>query len=409
VLLTECIGRIHGSEAHPYTIEDLNGSLVVGMYHTVNNTNSEYFNKDYSYLYGVLIAGSTHTMTGISHHSLISGLRNKISDSKYSNILGGSDNTINGSDYTSIIGGTGNRILYTATNSTILGGSKNTISTQFDSRKSSHKEIIRGHATILGGRDCTVTHFDEIAHSNGAISTDDNAWLKDGGVDQGVNIVSKLTNKLTRSTGPYKATSKHSVYMLGGVIDAWLNNQSDAHHSRKQVISVDDKGKVAYNDVKPNDTGFVFQYLTLDNREFREYSIEHDDGGYRYKDVFLQNSINLDRGESIAGTVKFIVHIPFSEVASLCCDNNADGDQNDIGTDHENNTGASFSALYSITAHRDVVGRTTVSTQLIDESMAIMNLNPMSYYGIKTSIKAYSEYASENDGVDKTGMPLYLF
>lgn len=380
------------------TIEDLYGSLVVGMYHTVHHSDSKIFPDNHVCLLGVLIAGSTHTMIE-SDYSLISGLSNKISYSMYSNILGGSENTIYGSDYTSIIGGKGNRILYTATNSTILGGSKNTISTQFDSRKSSHKEIIRGHATILGGRDCTVTHFGEIAHSNGAISTDDNAWLKDGGIDQGVNIVSKLTKTLTTSTGPYKATSKHSVYMLGGVIDAWLNDPTDAHSKRKQAISVNGDGKVEYNGVDGNDTGFVFQFLTLDNREFLEYEVDQD--GYR--DIFIRNSINLDRGESIAGTVKFIVHIPFSEVASLTCDKNDDGDKNDIGTDHENNSGASFSALYSITAHRDVVGRTTVSTQLIDESMAIMNLNPMSDYGIKTSIKAYSEYASENDGVDVTG------
>ena len=382
-------------------VEDLAMSAVFGGYHKIHNSLADNY-----FIYSLLVSGSYHEITSDSSYSSVFGLSNTIRQSRYS-CVSGMENTIFDSAASSISGQL-NSILYVANNSTIIGGDNNTIATQFDSSGISHAQIIRGNSVILGGSNCTANHYGEIAHSNGKIATDKNTWFN--GYNHDVHMKSELTGTITTSKGPHSATSKHSVYMLGGVVDAFMNDPQNAKGARRLGIVYDSDKELSLNTgVSGSDIANVSQLLTLNNTAFTELDIKDDQNNVI--DVMLTNSINLQKGESITGTVKFLVHVPYSHAASNCkvVDNDEDEENGDFTT--ENNSGLAFSSLYSITAHRDVVGRITITTQLIDETAAIMNLTPPSHYGIETSIKAYSEYmgvgASLTDGTSsgfKTGM-----
>lgn len=365
------------------------GNIIFGATSTIgysNDINNDYLveNITNSCLYVAFIGSGNHALA--STYSTIISTDCTISGSNFSGMIAGRDNSIDSSNGSIItgsisssitqdcqygfIGGGTNNILYAVSGSSIIGGNNNRIGrdNNNDIGGASYigKLLPANYSTILGGIDCVATHFGEIAHSNGTMVVNDGQGVYDinnGGV--GVWI-----------PGPVKAFTKHSIFLLSQSINTFTSSDE----STIEVVNDSSHYIIPTSDLNKN------VILTLDGKHFTEI----DD-----RDNAISNGVILEKGQSMSGTIKIMVHIPYSKASSYC---DSGVDINTI--EHpEYSSGATFYSIISFGAHRDLYGRMRVTSQLLSESCANIGNIPAASYGITTKIYPHAEDQLYDRGV----------
>ena len=312
-----------------------------------------------------------------STHSFTSGSNINVTNSTYAYLFGAGLYATY-ADYVSMFGAgshitgtTGNHI----TSASILGGAGHTIATP-----SGFNGIAPSYSTILGGSQVNVTHYGEIAHGNGQLSSTN--WCMRTSVIPDEVVYQSPTGGATVTPitilGPFTSKTKHSVFTLGGIIDIYSTGSwSSPPSGNPSIVTFPGTGVPTFtSDVNTNIC------LTLDG-----LAPVFDTGTFNYSTTTsILNSINLEKGQSMSGTVKFTVHIPFSATGTRC----------DGTTAYQ--SGAVFYSLFSFGAYRDMGGRVKMSSQLINESSASQQDLHTNVYGISTTISPLAEvFSSSND------------
>ena len=337
------------------------GGLLVG---SVDGGGNPIDTSKYSFIFGI----AHHVMD--SNYISVTGSNNEITSSSYSAIDGGFDNTItNGSSY-GFIGAGLNNLLYVAKYAGIIAGANNTIKNPSHIYADYTNLMLNpDYAVILGGQDCRADHYGEIARSNGKSVADAGTTDKVGFYQYNFSGTGD-PNKYYSGPDEIYATTKHSSYMLSRRIDTWVLNEATG----TPYFEIDSMGRITGHD--PVVPYAQDAYLTLDGNMWT--STTNSDG-----EVSIPNCLYLLKGQSMSGTLKVMVHIPYS-ISSSCCN---------AGTDTtEYASGAVYHSLISFAAHRDGHGRVTVSSQLINESCADIAMSSVNDFGISTNILAWAEF-----------------
>lgn len=304
-----------------------------------------------------IILGSSHGVSD-ANYGVLSGYANTLVESNYNTVTGHHNTILGGAHSSSIVGGSNNR-LYVATNATILGGNKNDIIPRSYNDSGDNTLINPDYAVILGGKDCYADHYGEITRSNGKSYGYSYDKVKMRDYNANADVIFSGVNQVYAKT-------KNSSFMLSRRVDMWYTEYNNTPY-----FELDTDGGIV---TTPSIPYYNFAVATLDGNST---NITTSYNG----ELSIPNCISLRKGESMSGTLRVMVHIPFSVAASCCTVDNA----------VQYGSGTMYHSLISFGAHRDGHGRITVSSQLINESASSMSLLPVDSYGITTSIKSWSE------------------
>jgi hypothetical protein len=400
-------------------IEKSNNGTIIGNNNTIKG-------DDTSTLYGIVIIGDNVTVdTNIdqslsSRNVFIHGQVSTIRNTQLSSVLASWNVHIDGLQFTTnqnnsiistinsyINGNVGNSAIIstesalvenTVFNSAILGGKHNSlyvasnsvvIGGEYNAIKSNYNWLPANNAVILGGNYAIAEYYGEITHSNAGLlippTYDDNNELLKVAVRSSIDDkIYKYVGGNTPVTGYDNlfANTKHSIVMLSGIWDTWFGSLV-TYEPNPGIITgrVDDCGGTITNDElvsMPSGDWKSRKILSLDGNN---PIMVTDDGSWS---SMVSNQISIDPGESISGTVKFMIHTAHVPLAGC-----------DLGNGNRTNTGVVYYSLHSFGAHRDHNGKIIISDQLINESSASHGHVPLSRFGLSTIIRPWAELLND--------------